>query len=144
MSEFRTDWYTDYVKSKIKPHLDALRELANHDNDYAAQSAFMILRYCAEMKWLPQCYLDVYSVWWHCGVNGGLQSVYWLHRMPANNSQLFWSGIPDTCRSAIARIGANRPDTWIQVPGYFPGITGHPAMGQHTQAPSPYHPRVTP
>ena len=33
----------------------------------------------AEMKWLPQCYLAVYSVWWHCGVNGGLQSVYWLH-----------------------------------------------------------------
>ena len=31
------------------------------------------------MKWLPQCYLAVYSVWWHCGVNGGLQSVYWLH-----------------------------------------------------------------
>ena len=31
------------------------------------------------MKWLPRCYLAVYSVWWHCGVNGGLQSVYWLH-----------------------------------------------------------------
>ncbi len=32
-----------------------------------------------EMKWLPQCYLAVYSVWWHCGVNGGLHSIYWLH-----------------------------------------------------------------
>ena len=48
--EFRTDWYMDYVQSKVKPHLLALRELANHDNDYAAQSAFMILRYCASAK----------------------------------------------------------------------------------------------
>ena len=49
-AEFRTNWYTDYVQSKIKPHLLALRELANHDNDYAAQPAFMILRYCASAK----------------------------------------------------------------------------------------------
>ena len=30
--------------------LDAIVELAQHDNEYAAQSAFIVLRYCAAHK----------------------------------------------------------------------------------------------
>lgn len=35
-AQFRADWYLDYVDSKVQPLLDAVNELASHDNDLAA------------------------------------------------------------------------------------------------------------
>ena len=48
--EYRRDWYNRYLASKIQPLLDAIAELANHDDDYSAQSAFILLRHSAAHK----------------------------------------------------------------------------------------------
>ena len=47
---YRSNWYVEYMQSKLQPLLDAIAQLAQHDNDYAAQSAFIVLRYCASTK----------------------------------------------------------------------------------------------
>ena len=49
-SEFRSEWYLEYIESAVQPLLDAIAELASHDNDMGAQSAFIILKYCAATK----------------------------------------------------------------------------------------------
>ena len=49
-AQFRSDWFLDYVDTKVQPLLDAISELAMHDNELAAQSAFIILKYCASTK----------------------------------------------------------------------------------------------
>ena len=48
--DHHTDWFLDYVDTKVQPLLDAISELAMHDNELAAQSAFIILKYCASTK----------------------------------------------------------------------------------------------
>ena len=47
---FRSGWYLEYIESQVQPLLDAISELALHDNDLGAQSAFIILKYCAATK----------------------------------------------------------------------------------------------
>ena len=41
---FRSGWYLEYIESQVQPLLDAISELALHDNDLGAQSAFIILK----------------------------------------------------------------------------------------------------
>lgn len=45
--QYRTDWYKEYLSDKIQPTLDAIKQLAQFDDENGAQSAFALLRHSA-------------------------------------------------------------------------------------------------
>jgi hypothetical protein len=46
-NEYRKEWYGKYLQSHVQPLLEAVKELAAHEHELAAQTAFSILRYSA-------------------------------------------------------------------------------------------------
>ena len=48
--QYRTDWYKEYLSDKIQPTLDAIKQLAQFDDENGAQSAFALLRHSASHK----------------------------------------------------------------------------------------------